>query len=96
VLGGVLAITLPLLVIVPAPLGVALITVSAIAPLSAYPGGTEPPASPVDFTLADKVHSLYMVHGITLLIAFVLSAILVGVSILAVKLFEGRRRWAKK
>jgi len=90
-LASMLAISLPLLVMVPSTLGLVLIAVPAIAPLT-YPVSTEPPASPIDFTLADHVHYLYMAHGITLLIAFLLSAILVGVSILTVKLFEVRRQ----
>jgi Na+/serine symporter len=61
----------------------------------AYLGSTSF-ASQIDFTLADYVYYLYVLHGITLLIAFVLSAIVVGGKLLAVKLFEVRRQWQTK
>jgi hypothetical protein len=82
----ILAITLPFFVTLMAPLGVVLISVPAIAPLTVSLSDAESLASSVDFTLADKVHNLYLAHPATLLLVFVLSALLVGLSILAVKL----------
>lgn len=91
-LPAMLAATLPFLVTVPAILAHVLISAPAITPLSAYPDSTSL-AAPVDFTLADNVHSLYMAHPTTLLIALVLAAMLVGLNVLIVKLAQVRRRW---
>jgi hypothetical protein len=95
ILPSMLAIALLVFVIVPAPLGLVLITVPAIAPLSAYPGNTES-TTPVDFTLADKVHDLYLAHPKGLLIALVVSAILLGLIVLIAKLSLLRRRGQAK
>jgi hypothetical protein len=91
---NILAITLPFFVTLMPPLGIVPITVSAMAPLRVSPSDAESLASSVDFTLADNVHTLYLAHPATLLLVFVLSALLVGLSILAAKLRLRRRRTA--
>ena len=92
---ALLAFVLPVLVLLPNAVGMIHLIVQFIAPLSQYPGNdVELEPSIPDFTVAEQVQSLFQLQMNILLITLLVTAMLMGLIILVVKIVEDRRRVA--
>ncbi|MCA9969124.1 MAG: hypothetical protein KC425_02860, partial [Anaerolineales bacterium] len=89
-LPGALVLVLPLLLPLAAALGLVFIPVAAIGVLGAYPGGGALPGSAAP--LAFQVRSLYAFGALALLVGLLLGLLLMGLSVVAARLRDGRRR----